>query len=411
MNGLLFSVRRETVVQATVAMVLAFPALVSAQGNLEQLPLLQAADLEYEGAFRVPSGGVERETFNYGGKALAYNAASNSLFMTGHDHHNRTAEITIPAIVNSNNLDDLQRASFVQEFVDATEGKRTQINPSDPNSKIIGGNLVYGNRLIMTAFSYYDGAGTQSGSHFARPLDLSSAGSVIGPVASEDRVHYTSAYMTHVPTEWQSAFGGPALTGNCCRAIIGYHSNGPALFVFDPDDVGSVNPVPTAPLVYYNSQNPLGPGVSSQNNTYNLTSRVEGVVFPRGTRSVLFFGRHGTGPYCYGIGEACNDPANADQGNHAYPYRYQVWAYDALDLLAVKDGRRAPYSVQPYAIWTYNMPFETDDIHNIGGATYDPSTDRIFLSRPRGEAKLPIIQVLRVNIGPRPEAPSDLNTD
>ena len=58
----------------------------------------------------------------------------------------------------------------------------SSINPSDPNSKIIGSALVYNDKLYVGAFSHYDGAATQSKSEFVRPLSLSTTGQVMGPV-------------------------------------------------------------------------------------------------------------------------------------------------------------------------------------------------------------------------------------
>ena len=50
--------------------------------------------------------------------------------------------------------------------------------------------------------------------------------------------------------------------------------------------------------------------------------------------------KQGTGTFCYGEGATCNDPTDSSKGNHAYPYQYQVWAYDANDLAAVKAGSK-----------------------------------------------------------------------
>jgi len=49
-------------------------------------PLIYANNLEYLGAFRVPSGDFGSPLwsgFNYGGTAIAHNPANNSLFMVG----------------------------------------------------------------------------------------------------------------------------------------------------------------------------------------------------------------------------------------------------------------------------------------------------------------------------------------
>ncbi len=191
----------------------------------------------------------------------------------------------------------------------------------------------------MTGYSYYDGAGTQRYSHFSRPLSLTTTGQVTGPFKlTGPDVHWVSGYMGLIPPEWQSSLGGPALTGNCCLAIASVQSNGPSVSVFDPTTIASGS---AKVVVGYPLGSELGPGEATTNTLYNLTTKVRGVVFPTGTRAVLFFGRHGTGTYCYGTGDECNDPADDSKGTHAYPYRYQVWAYDANDLLAVKNGYEA----------------------------------------------------------------------
>ena len=125
-----------------------------------------------------------------------------------------------------------------------------------------------------------------------------------------------------------AALGGPALTGNGAIPIIGATSVGPAATVFNPDDVGVKDTIPGKTVLFY----PLGQGTmivnneASQNDTFNLTSRIAGMAFPAGSRSLLYFGGHGTGPYCYGTPQDCgNDSALADtKGPHAQPYRYQI---------------------------------------------------------------------------------------
>ena len=365
------------------------------------LPRVQQGNLVYQGAFLVPRGSTTQTSFSYGGTALAYNSARKSLFMVGHDWHQRSAEISIPTIINSTSLGSLNTASLLQSFADATEGKLNQINPNDPNSKKVGGQLVYNNKLYISGYSYYDGASTQASSHFARPVSLSTTGQVAGPVrVGSQYPGFVSGYMTQIPSEWQSLFGGPALTGNCCLAIVSVQSSGPAASVFNPGNVGASNPVPATPVVGYPYSHPLGDW-GSTNPYFNGTTQITGIVFPSGTRSVLFFGRHGVGTFCYGTGTECNDPADNAKGTHAYPYKYQVWAYDANDLVAVKNGTKQQWEVRPYAMWNFNLPFEkTNDYHKLGGAAYEPSTGLIYVAQGCADTDCnPIVHAFRVNIG------------
>jgi hypothetical protein len=170
---------------------------------------------------------------------------------------------------------------------------------------------------------------------------------------------------------------------------------------------------PDHPLVYYPSQHPTLGGWDA---TWNPERRVlfgggtmiRGVAFPWGTRSVLFFGTQGIGPFCYGEGTSrrelagkptpdgsiwCYDPQESSKGTHAYPYVPEVWAYDARDLLAARDGREPPWQVTPYAAWGLSLPFGSA---RIGGAAYDSAQRLIYISQQSGNGADPVIHVFKV---------------
>src|SRR6185295_14059762 len=292
----------------------------------------------------------DRATFNYGGTALAFNPARRSLFVVGHDQAQLVAEIAIPQVVNSANLNSLNVASLLQPFTDVTDHRlplvnSDPLNPPDVTTKI-GGLLPYENQLFASAYIYYDGRSSQTLSHFVSPLDLGTLGDATGPFtvnrADCDPVTkqnclgagFFDGYFGRVPTAWQPAFGGPVINGNCCLGVIGRTSYGPALFSINPTLLGTTMPLPAKPLVYYPAAHPLLPagidpcidrtvcnpfvdGWNQNSALFNGATEVRGVVFPEGTRSVLFFGRHGGfgaspelpggGGFCYGFGTG--DPA------------------------------------------------------------------------------------------------------
>jgi hypothetical protein len=376
------------------------PAQTPAPGNAA---LIQQASLRYRGAFRVPAGSFGGSTFSFGGTALAYNAANDSLYMVGHPYQNHVAEIRIPAtIVNSSNLSALSSATLLQSFTDPLEGRMGSLGGNaDAGGSFIGGQLVHGGRLIGSASIYYDGDLRQRLSHFAGGLNLAARGDTTGFVQLgftfvREGVTIGAAFlggpMTHVPSEWQSALGGPALTGQCCLAITGRTSQGPAAFAFNPADIGARSPVPVAPLVYYTTEHSTLGEWGETGRLYNGTTNIKGMVLPNGTRSLLYFGTHGIGSFYYGGGRT-----------NAPPYIYQVWAYDVLDLAAVKAGQKQPWQVTPYATWELRLPFPTGPRTDpaIGGAAYDPATRRIFVSQMYGdsdgmESYLPLIHVFEV---------------
>ena len=362
--------------------------------------LIYKQNLEWIGAFRLPQGGKGQNTFSYGGRAIAYNPNRNSLYVVGHKHHQLVAEVSIPEPVKSHELSELAIAEIVQPFFDPTQGKLKQINPSDRNSQYIGGQLIYDGRLLVNAYSSYDAAGTQNASLFVRSDKLRDDSSLRGPYLVGSDAHITSAYMAQIPEAWRDKLGGPVLVGNCCRSIIGQHSQGPSVSSFDPETPTKSTKIKARTLLSYPGNRPLGPGASTKNKLFNLTTRVEGILFPENTRSILFFGKHGIGEYCYGEAKKCNDPAQVYKGTHAYPYVYQVWAYDAEDL--VKKGFFGSVrDILPYAVWNFNLPFEKDGTHEIGGVAYDSGTGRIFLAQVDADRnRSAVIHAFRVVLPP-----------
>jgi hypothetical protein len=366
------------------------PSLKHELGHLATLPLVGPLDFAYIGAFRVPNQDNDGNSLGYAGHALTYNPSNHSLFYGGHDWYQKLCEVGIPATIDLS-----QTAPILQNCNDVTEGRLGQI---DDGSIKLGGTLLHNGRLIVSAYSYYDADGSQQLSHFASAQDLSQSGDIQGPFQVGDWAGIVSGYMAPIPAEWQSDFGGPALSGNCCLSIISRTSYGPAVSVFDPDDVGTEDPVPALPLLYYPSSHPLDEW-NATSSYFNGSTTIVGVAFPPGTRSILFIGRQGIGEFCYGTGQECNDPVQSSKGTHAYPYIHQIWAYDALDLLAVKDGGLQPWDLRPYALWQLDEMDSTGSA-TISGATYDPASGRAYITERYGEN--PTVHVYEIDLSNSP---------
>jgi hypothetical protein len=202
-----------------------------------------------------------------------------------------------------------------------------------------------------------------------------------GEGISGDGTGFIAGPMTPVPADWQAALGGEAITGQCCIPIIGRTSTGPAAFAFHPADIGTKRSVPTTALLYYVERvhARIGGWGSSPPALFNGGTYYAGVAFIAGTRSVLFFMRHGTGPFCYGEGAACGDSEDDSKGTHAYPYVNMVYAYDASALKAVHDGKKQPWDPVPYATWAIPLP----NPWSLTAVGYDPTTQRLFLLQGR----------------------------
>jgi hypothetical protein len=367
-------------------------------------------NLIYEGAFRLPASDANGDTFSFGGRPMAYNPQNNSLFVGARSL--RVAEVSIPQPGKTSDINELPMADYLQPFEDPTEGHMKEVSE---DGTTLAGLLVHERRLVGTGVIYYDANNTQTVTHFTRPLSLAErAVKGMVRVGQSGKSGFTAGYMASVPPEWQSRLGGPAITGQCCLSIISRTSHGPAAFAFDPAGLSAGKNVPAEPLLYYPMDHPTLGSWEGSNPTYGGTTQVGGAALIAGTSTALFVGRNGSGAFCYGEGSAdraaaetraadggkiCFDPTSSDKGQHAYPYRYQMWAYDLNELAEVRAGRRDPWSVKPYGVWPFELPFPEPSVR-IGGVAYDAARQRIFIAQSQadrdGYAFRPLIHVFRV---------------
>jgi hypothetical protein len=235
--------------------------------------------------------------------------------------------------------------------------------------------------------------------------------------------------MGHIPPEWQKRLGWPVLTGNGAIAMVSRSSFGPSVSGFDPDDIGVSDIAPTELFFGYPDGHQTIGTYQGPSLFYNCSTNLAGIVFPEDTDSILIFGKHGIGitglgDACYGTGTSdrslhgtdndqggvwCYDPVNSDKGGHAYPYVTQIWAYDANDLLDVKKGKKKYWEIVPYDRIELDLPFVNPSSSRtgakvIGGAAYDPLTQRIFISQLLADhwadqyEPNPIIHVFKVQL-------------
>jgi len=416
--------------------------------------LLHENSLKYIGAFRLPLGrigldvvnhrceGFDDCVFAYGGLPIAVDPSGNggegSIFIGSHVYSQKIAELSIPKAIKSNNLNDLNFADVLQGFYDITEGNNKKLledmAASYSGSTLPGGMFVYGDKLIGSILGYYPNE-TQIRSHYVSGKELSKAGDFSGmyQIKSEMGARFFAGYMDTIPLAWQEKLGGKAITGTGGVGLQTTTSVGPSAFVFNPEHLvpehlGIENPVPSTALMYYTLTNPLVVNKDSKNSMFNATTNIKGMAFPDGYDSILFFGGIGYGDYCYGIGTTdaslhgtfipdntvvnyCYDPSASSKGPHMYPYRYQVWAYNANDLERVKKGELKPWDVRPYETWTFEMPFKPLNA-DIQGTSYDKKNRRLYISQADGDGPAPVIHVFEIDPPtdrPAPAPPTNLS--
>ena len=413
-------VRWATPVLATLTMIIAIGFQWSAGALSAQstdpltLPRLAFADFSYLGGFRLPNTGAG-DHFGYGGTVMAYNPAHNSLFINS--YAGKVAEVGIPTAASTTDVTQMPFASYLQSFFDPTEGHFHELATSEAN---LAGLVVQGDRLYGTGSVFYDASNSQVLSHFSHSTNLAQSSFVgMSQVWDTGKAGYVAGYLAEIPGEWQSLLGGSALTGQCCIPIVTRTSFGPAAFAWDPPSIAVNSAIPATPLLYYTQANQtLGPWDGS-NPSYGGTAKMGGAAVIAGTRTALFIGRNGLGKFCYGHGVAdpalagklgadgeinCYDPTNMYKGQHAYPYRYQIWAYDLADFAAVKAGSKQPWEVVPYAVWPFDLPTAapSDAEIRIGGVGYDSQRQILYLAQYQadkdGYSYRPIIHALKINV-------------
>jgi hypothetical protein len=376
-----------------------------------QEPLLYRSNLQYVGAFRVPDGQfgpLQYGTFEYGGTALAFNSANNSLYVVGHVYGQDVAQISIPAIVNSSNLNNLNTATVLQPFADVL-GKL----PSDPltnqyvGTVTIGGLMVQNGHLYGSVYGAYDTTGSPGVFFDLNSTNLASATAKSFTLGGDGTAN---GYMFPIPPEWQAALGASYLAGQADISIVRRTSSGPAAYGFDPTQGSSSQ---LTGFLYYPVNNPLGAYEGPANPLQSGTSQIGGAVFVPGTSSVLFFGTTGINYEGYGEPGDYGDPNHTSKGPHSLngQYAFQVWAYNANDLVAVKQGLMQPWQVQPYDVWNFTLP-NANAGNSIGGVAFDPGTGRLYVSVVGADTQqpytsLPLIEVFQLTLpGPSgPQAP------
>jgi hypothetical protein len=373
------------------------PTLPVSTSNIASLPLVQNSDFEYMGAFALPEGVYGDSQFSYGGRGLTVHrdaqSGATSLFMQGHNQFDgKVGQIQIPTtFVKSSTWEDLVVANVLQPFRDVTDGEYSR-NPSSigdiSSGAPIYGLLSYNNKLIVGVTIYY--STTQEGSHGVSSLNLSEPSDFRGffkfssSITAKPRA--LGGEMNLIPAEWQAALGGKAMTGNQAVPLISATSAGPAVTVFDPDQISSSAPIDGNTLMYYPLSSPVCGAegcVSTSNPVYNGSSMIRGRAIIPGTRSLLFFGKHGLGEFWYGgdvspTGKISATPGSGN-GYQSEAYEARVWSYDLLDLKKVKEGLMKPWDIKPNATWRLSELTALSPNANFTASAYDEVTGLLYI--------------------------------
>ncbi len=407
-------------------------------GSAEPVPagreyLIQPEDLEYLGAFRLPSqveglgeqcnrgyGGTSYG-WSYGGYGATYYPGGDpegpddgfpgSIFGVGHPYEGCVSEVGIPEPVISpdKDLDDLPVAESLQPFADVTGGRQT----GGLTGTVLGDVQYYPrqgeqstDKLYWVMYEYYlpepDAAW-----HGWSELDLRDPRPQGTWRLDDFPAAATSRYLFDIPQEWADAYApGKYLAAGRSR-LVNQGSWGPALYAFGPWNDGNPPPdgsaVEAAELLKYPDEDHALRDYSNadvwSDGAWLTAGRKSAVVFA-GTKAV----RVRAGGLQY-YGEPNVDGCGY-KGYHGEPYCGAILFYDPMLLAEVARGRLEPYQVQPYAVLNVeNYLFAQGCRRDIlGGVAYDRYRNLLYVMEMKADGfyeRRPIVHVFRVRDGDR----------
>lgn len=406
--------------------------------------LLTASDINYDGAFRLPTGSFgteyEDDLSNYATKCIIgmNNTSGTGMFVTcaGEANQRRVAEFSIPTLSTATDVSSLNLSSNVQNFADTIDD--LPLNTPDagtsggqPYDDDQNGISIYGlyekdNNLLFHYSRYYDNADGLSNVFLNETIgvnidasDISSSGNIRGAF-EWDVAQLCCGWISPIPSGHQAALGGDHIAGfsnGTSRGILSRHSIGPSAFAFDIDDI--INPVPAngatiATVELMNFAYPNALGISDPTNIdnklleagryiNNATEFNYGFIVPD-TDTYLVIGYQAG--YNSGLSyKLRNDTTQTDWGDYdavdASDYRNYYMMFDVNDLIDAKNGVIQPEDILPYESGTFSPQFggsPAAGIKKISGATFDPATGRLYMAivyaddSQAGSGDLPVIE-------------------
>jgi hypothetical protein len=341
-------------------------------------------DIEYLGAFRVLADGESRSDYAVG--AMGFNKNNNSIYLAGHAHHNAIAEFAIPDELSlESDAPNVVQAEVLQQYIKILD-KREIGNQTNK----INGMLHFNENLLISSEIWYDGGGSNTDNlHVFSNPDVLSASPFKGMLQLEGAAR-AAGYMSKVPAELIDVLGAEYITGWASNySITSRYSQGPSVFLFNPqeaiDAVISVDrTISSSPLMVF----PLADGkeLAAGGTQYKLdisplwgaVSKAKYGFIVLGTSIFMAIGQHG-GLHS-GIGyKITQDTGRVCPGQCTYEandnYNY-FWLFDINDMLAAEQ----PWEVRPISYGKWSHPFDKAGEHNLIGATFDDSTQTLYIA-------------------------------
>jgi hypothetical protein len=350
---------------------------------VEKLPALDMSNITYKGAFRIPiaTAGDSRMAYSQGTFTLA--SDNQSIFVTGHIQHQAISQLSIPKILDNQDITELQMAKVLQPFSKifgrAATGNKQGID------KITGLEHIFG-QLIVNGVEYYDAdANATDTTLIVRDSSKLLTSKVDGFFRLKGGAH-AAGWISIIPQEWRSIFAAKFMSGFASTyAINGRNSIGPTAFTFFPeallDSTENRGAIITEQFLGYSLEHPLHTDRYNSGGSNNLWTEVStaiyGFIVP-GTSSYLVVGN--SGGHNSGIdykirqdnGKLCGGPCSKKAADN---YNY-FWIWDVFDMVKVGKGELQPYQPRPVK---YGVFDNKRSGWRLIGADYDSVNSLLYL--------------------------------
>lgn len=350
--------------------------------SLLPVALNKLLDISYLGAFRVEYSDATSTT-EYSSGAIAVSSDGNSLFATSHVYEQAVGEFNIPTLSTSGVYLDLPIAPNLQPFTFALSQ-----NTVDPRSNDrMNGILEYNGKLLISSENDYNTGDPSPNIQFLSNSENLSASTNTGlmNLGGESK---SGGWLTKVPNNAISLIGGEYVAGwSSVRSITSRYSQGPSLYVFNPEDVVTANAgdnvASTELMVYpYGGGNELVVGgdlyLKDTDPLWGSMAKGRyGFIIPN-TNYYMVVGTHAG--LNDGVGyKITNDEGELGGGPDSYvaadKYSY-YWLYDLNDIVNATN----PHDPVPFSYGKWMHPFDNRGRVGISSASFDEINNKLYIN-------------------------------
>jgi hypothetical protein len=363
-------------------------AISEDKDDFNKIQLIKDISLDYEGAFRfrVATTGDSRMPYTNGQFAITRNG--NSFYIVGHSHHQAIAQFSLPKLIKTKSVSNLNYAGNLQPFSSILKNKRRLKNPQKLD-RISGMELIEG-ELFVNAVEFYDAPGDNNETTFIirQPQDLSTS-KIDGFFRLQDRAH-AAGWMSKIPESVSKEFNGAYLLGYTNNfAINSRFSIGPSAYTSNIDAFAGLTEkkglIPAYKLMDYSIKNPIHPDQYNKHKKNNIWTEVSyaayGFINPNGKYYILV-GNSGGHESSIGYkikqsnGRMCGGPCAYNSGDY---YNY-YWIFDVQDLIKAQKKEINPNTIQPIKVGKLSLPFQPrNNVRKVIGADFDYANNRLWM--------------------------------